>query len=135
MSHYVHGVTGYVDVWDVVNVMHQLMKSSIKNESYILISECLSFKTFQYKVASALNVEPPKKQAKPWLLSMAWRLDWLRHKLLGKRRSLSKQNAKSAVRIAKYDATKLKNDLDFKFKPIETSVEDVSDLFLKDLTG
>ena len=133
MRYYVNGVAGYVDVWDVVNTMHQLMISDIKNESYILVSENLSFKTFQTKTAKALDVKPPNKEAKPWLLHIAWRLDWLQFKLFGKRRRLSKQAAKSAVSIAKYDNSKLKNALNFEFKPIDEAINEISTLYLKDL--
>lgn len=132
MRYYVNGVVGYVDVFDVVDAMIKLMKSDIKNESFILISENLSFKTFQYKVAEALNVKPPKKEAKPWLLNLAWRLDWLKHKLTGSRRNLSKQSSKSAVSITKYDNSKLRKALNFEFKPIDTSIKEVSELYLKD---
>lgn len=133
MSYYTEGTTGYVDIWDVVNAMQQLMDSPIKNEGYILVSESLSFKTLQTKVAQALGVKPPTKEAKSWLLEIAWRLDWLTHKLFGKRRSLSKQSAKSATSIRKHDASKLKNALNFEFKSMAQSIEEVSDLYLKDL--
>lgn len=133
MRYYVKGITGYVDVWDVVNSMHQLMISDITNEGFILVSENLSFKAFQTKTANALSVQPPKKEAKPWLLGIVWRLDWMQHKLLGKRRQLSKQTAKSVSRITKYDNSKLKNALGFQFKTIDTSIKEITELFLKDL--
>ena len=60
MKYYVNGVVGYVDVFDVVDAMVLLMNSNIKNENYILVSENLSFKDFQYKVAKKLKVKPPK---------------------------------------------------------------------------
>jgi hypothetical protein len=109
------------------------MISTIKNESFILVSENLSFKTFQIETAKALNVEPPNKEAKPWLLNIAWRLDWLGFKLLGKRRSLSKQSAKSVTNVKKYDNSKLKNTINFEFKPISKAIKDVCELYLKDL--
>lgn len=133
MSYYVTGVVGYVDVFDVVSAMTQLMNSSIKGERFILISENLRFKDFQYKVAEALNVSPPKKEAKPWILGLAWRLDWLKHKLFGSRRSLSKQTARSAQSITKYDNSKIKETLGFEFKPVDQSIKEVCELYLKDL--
>ncbi|WP_458628546.1 SDR family oxidoreductase [Winogradskyella sp. PC D3.3] len=133
LPYYTKGITGYIDVWDVVNTMEQLMKSSIKNEGFILISENLSFKSFFTKTAKQLGVKPPTKEAKPWLLAIGWRLDWLNHKLFGKRRNLSKQTAKSAVSITNYDASKIKNSLNLKFKSIDNSIEDVCQLFLKNL--
>ncbi|WP_299097263.1 NAD-dependent epimerase/dehydratase family protein [uncultured Winogradskyella sp.] len=133
MTHYVNGVVGYVDVFDVVDAMVLLMNSDIKNENYILVSENLSFKDFQYKVATNLNVKPPKKEAKPWLLNVAWRLDWLKHKITGSRRSFVKHTAKSAVSITQYDNSKIKNALDFEFKPINQSIEEICKLYQKDL--
>jgi len=134
MKYFVKGVVGYVDVFDVTKAMIKLMQCDIKNERFIVIAENLSFKSFQFKVAKLLNVALPKKEAKPWLLSLAWRLDWLNHKLLRKRRTLSKQTAKSAVSITKYDNNKLKHTLDFQFKSIDDSIEDVCGLYLKDLS-
>ncbi|WP_299127474.1 NAD-dependent epimerase/dehydratase family protein [uncultured Winogradskyella sp.] len=133
MSYYTKGVTGYVDVWDVVKLMIQLMESNISNEKFIVVAEHLSFKDFQYKVANALNVKPPKKEAKPWMLAVAWRLDWLQHKIFGIRRAFSKQNAESAVTITKYDTTKVKNISKIKLTPIEESIVRTCQHFLKDI--
>ncbi|QXP77458.1 MULTISPECIES: NAD-dependent epimerase/dehydratase family protein [Winogradskyella] len=132
MPFYTKGVTGYVDVWDVVNAMKKLMESPIKNESFILVSESLSFKSFFTKTANALKVKPPSKEAKPWLLAIAWRLDWLTHSILGRPRTLSKQTSKSAVSITNYNASKIKDTLGFEFKSIDKSIEEVSELFIKD---
>ena len=133
MPYYTLGITGYVDIWDVVKAMQQLMNSNIKNEGFILVSENISFKVLQTKTAEELQVKPPNKEAKPWLLAIAWRLDWLKHKLFGKPRILSKQVAKSAINISKYDASKLKTTLNFEFKPINKSIEEVSLLYLQDV--
>ncbi len=120
MPYYTNGVSGYVDVWDVVKSMQQLMLSPVKNEGFILVAENWSFKTFLSKTAKALNVDEPKKEAKPWLLGLAWRLDWLQYKLFGKRRSLTKQSAKSILSITKYDNSKIKTKLNFEFKQLDS---------------
>ena len=133
MTYYTTGVTGYVDVWDVVEVMKRLTESDIKNEGYILVSENMNFKNFIQKTAEALQVEAPTKEAKSWLLSVAWRLDWLNSKLFGKRRSLTKQTAKSLQNLKRYDNSKIKTALSFEFKPIEKVIEVVSQRYLNDL--
>ena len=97
MPYYTTGSTGYVDVKDVVNCMIKLMQSNITNTRYIVVSENLSFKDFIYKTAHYLKVSPPKKQATKLILAIGWRLDWLRHKITGKRRVLAKQTAQSAL--------------------------------------
>jgi len=133
MPYYTHGVTAYVDVHDVVNTMVMLMESGIQNERFIVISENLSFKEFQDKTAAALRVKSASKEATPFILALGWRLDWLHHILTGKRRRLSKQMAQSSKSITKYDATKLKNALDFEFKPMDDSINGTCLLFLNDL--
>lgn len=133
MPYYTHGVTAYVDVDDVVRAMILLMQSPITNERFIVISENLSFKEFQQQTALALGVKPASKEATPLILGLGWRLDWLNRLLTGKRRRLSRQMTRSARNITKYDASKIKNALDFKFKPMQTSIEDTSQLFLDDL--
>lgn len=133
MPYYTHGVTAYVDVDDVVRAMILLMQSPIKNERFIVISENLSFKEFQQQTALALGVKPASKEATPLILGLGWRLDWLNRLLTGKRRRLSRQMTRSARNITKYDASKIKNALDFEFKPMQTSIEDTSQLFLDDL--
>jgi nucleoside-diphosphate-sugar epimerase len=133
LTYYTHGTTGYVDVWDVVNVMTQLMKSSIKNERFILISENISFKNFQDNVAKTLGVTSAKKEATKLILELGWRLDWLMHKLKGKRRRLSKQMAKTARNNSFYDNTKIKEAIQYEFSPINDSINKVCNYFKSDL--
>lgn len=133
LSHYTNGVTGYVDIDDVVNSMLLLMDNSIKNERYILVSENLSFKEFATKVAKELNVKPPKKEASKRLLQIVWRLDWLNHLLRRKRRKLTKQMAGTIAEKYYYSNKKIIADLDFKFKPIDVSISETCRFFLLDV--
>lgn len=133
LKYYTTGSTGYVDVNDVVNAMIQLVKSDHKNERYILVSENLSFKDFFTKTAHYLGVKPPHKEAKTWLLNIAWRLDWLKHKLTRKRRVLSKQTAKSALTETNYSNKKIKEAIGFEFLPMDKSIETTSAHYLDSL--
>jgi len=133
MPYYTNGVSSYVDIWDVISLVTQLMNSNIKNERFILISENLAFNDFQIRVAKALNVKPAKKEASKLILELGWRLDWLNHKLRGKRRRLSKQLAKTVRSKRCYDNSKIKQLLKFEFTPIDDSILKVSSYFLKDL--
>jgi nucleoside-diphosphate-sugar epimerase len=132
LTYYTSGSTGYVDVWDVCDIMFKLMHSDIKNERYILISENLSFNEFQKKIAKALGVKPAKKEAGRFILEIGWRLDWLTSKLFGNRRKLSKQLAKSVRTKTVYDNSKIKNNLDIAFSSIDHSIDRVSEYYLKD---
>ena len=133
MSRYTKGVVGYVDVNDVVKPMILLMEKDIFNERFILISENLSYQDFFTKTAVHLNVQAPKKLASKTLLSLAWRLDWMRSFLLNKRRRLMKQTTKTITTKAYYSNKKIKDAIDYKFKPIDESLAETCQFFLKEL--
>ena len=133
LHYYTNGITSYIDVCDVSKVLIQLMDSNIKNERFILASENLSFNDFQTRVAKVLNVKPAHKEADKLILEIGWRLDWLNHKLRGKRRRLTKQLVQSLHGKRYYENTKIKEALNFEFIPIDDSIKKVSQYFLKDL--
>lgn len=133
LKYYPPGVAGFIGIWDVVLPMMLLMESDINNGRFVLVSENLSFHAFFENTAKALNVKPPSKEAKPWMLKIAWRLDWLKFKLTGKRRQLSKQMALSAVKISNFNSSKLEGALRYKFTPVKEVINDVAILFLKDM--
>lgn len=133
LTYYTSGTSGYVDVWDVCDSMFKLMQSDIENERFILISENLSFKDFQIKVAKALNVNPAKKEASAFILELGWRLDWLKSKLFGTRRKLSKQLAKSVRTKTNYDNSKIKDAIQIEFNDINNSIQKVTEFYTNDL--
>lgn len=132
LAFYTTGGSAYVDVLDVINVMIALMKSTIKKESYIIVSENMSFQKFNSLTAKALGISKKQKLIKSWQLSILWRLDWLKHKLFGKRRRLSKQLANTLTSVTRHDNSKVKEDLNYTFLSVEESVKRVSDLYLQD---
>lgn len=133
LKYYTTGTTGYVDVEDVVNIMILIMESNIKNERYIVIAENLTFQSFFTKIANTLHVEPPKKKASPFLLQIAWRMDWLRSKLKGKHRRLVRHSVNSIQSITNYDNSKVKQDLNYTFNSVDSAISSTSQHFLSDL--
>ncbi|APY10627.1 NAD-dependent epimerase [Seonamhaeicola sp. S2-3] len=131
LNYYTSGTVGLVAVDDVVTIMIKLMKSNIKNERFILVAENWTYKQFLQALTTSVNANPPKKLAKAFLLKFAWKLDWLKTKLTGKRRTLTKHIAKSLSTKKHYDNSKVKNALDFSFKPIDKCIKDVGAIFLK----
>ena len=131
MKYYTSGSIGLVDVQDVVSVMILLTKSSIKNERFILIAENWNYKEFLQNMSRSVNTSPPEKMASPLLLQIAWRLDWLNHKLRGKRRQLTRQLVISLSSDKSYDNTKIKTYIDFEFKKVNDSIIEIGQLYLK----
>jgi nucleoside-diphosphate-sugar epimerase len=133
LKYYTTGTTGYVDIHDVIKAMLNLMDSGISDERYILVAENLSFKDFSTNVAKELQVAPPDKEASRWLLQIAWRMDWINHKLRGKRRKLSRQMASNLSKMNYYSSEKIRKDLDFSFRAIDQSLLETCRFFVNDL--
>jgi len=132
LPYYTSGSMGYVDVNDVVKCMISAMESDLKNERFICVAESWSYKQFLITTAQLLEVTPPKKEAKPWLLQLGWRLDWLKHTFTGKRRKLTKRLVNSLQSKSNYDNTKIKEALKITFTPIKDSLKQTCAKFKKD---
>ncbi len=127
------GVTGYIDVKDVVKTMVTLMESAITNERYILVTESIPFDVFFDKVASELHVTYSHKIASKAFLILAYQIDWLRTIITKKRRRFTKQLANSILKVSYYNNLKIKNAIDFEFIDIDTSIKTNANRFLQDL--
>ena len=133
LKYYTSADSGYVDIHDVVKPMITLMESTIKNQGYILVADHMTFKTFAEKVSKALGVSPPQKEVSKTMLKLAWRLDWLRNKLLGKRRKLTKHMVRSITTDNYFSNEKVKSDLGYEFMSLDDSIAATCRLYLSDL--
>ncbi|WP_372754354.1 NAD-dependent epimerase/dehydratase family protein [Mariniflexile sp.] len=130
-KYYTSGTIGLIDVADVTAIMITLMNSDITNENFVLVAENWTYKQFLQTLAQSVNTKKPKKLASPMLLSFAWRLDWLVHKLTGKRRQLTKNLTSSLKSETYYSSNKLKVTLNFDFKSVEKTIYEVGALYQK----
>lgn len=130
-KHYTYGTIGLIDVDDVTSIMINLMKSDITNENFVLVAENWTYKQFLETLAESIQASPPKKLATPLLLSIGWKLDWLNHKLTGKRRQLTKHLTSSLTSETYYSSEKLKAALDYNFKNVRKTILEIGDLYLK----
>ena len=119
---FIPGGTGFVSVNDVVRSMVSLMESEIKGERFILVSENMTFGQLFQKIAPKLGVDPPSKKVPFWALELFWRWDWLRSRLNGKRRRLTKSMAKGLYQQKIYGSEKLKNALNFTFGDLDEAI-------------
>ena len=122
---YTSGSTAYVGVTDVVKIMIQLMKNNIIGERFIVIAENRTFREVIFKIAENLNAKKPKIEAKPWLLSIAWRLDWLISTLFRTKRKLSRFSANSLFSSDFISNEKIKNALNYEFQSIDDVIKEV----------
>jgi dihydroflavonol-4-reductase len=120
---YTNGVSGFVDVLDVVQAMHQLMQSNIVGERFIVSGHNLPYKTVFTLAANAFNKKPPHKLVTPLLAEIVWRIEWIKGKLTGKKPLLTKETAKTAQAKVYFDNRKLLEALpNFQYTPIEKTI-------------
>ena len=121
---YTKGISAFVGVTDVVTIMMALMQSSIAGERFAIISENLTFEEVMFSIADKLDVKKPTFEAKPWLLSIAWRLDWLLSNFFRTQRRLSKYGVNSLYSEDLISNQKIKSVLHFEFQKIENVLID-----------
>ncbi|CAH8284742.1 nucleoside-diphosphate-sugar epimerase [Mariniflexile fucanivorans] len=130
-KYYTAGTVALIAVSDVVTIMTNLMKSTITSERFVLVAKNWTYKRFLQTLAQSVNATPPRKLAGAFLLSIAWKLDWLRHQLTGKRRQLTKHLTSSLMSETDYSSEKLKVALNYNFKPIEETILEIGANYLK----
>ncbi len=106
LSFYTQGITGYVDVKDVVRAMVQLMNSPIKNERFVLVSENKSYQEQLNIIADTLQRKRPFVNTPKWA---------------------SEIHSKTY-----YSSQKIIDAISFEFTPIETSLKEIGELYLKE---
>lgn len=128
---YSEGVTGYVSVNDVVKTMLLLMKSDIKNERFIVVSEHKSYQEIFDEIALKFNKRKPAIKITKFLSEIGWRLETVKSFLTNKPPLLTKHSSKSIHQKRYFSSEKIKTALDFKFEPISKSIETICKLYLK----
>jgi dihydroflavonol-4-reductase len=126
LKYYTEGVTGFVDVRDVVRSMIDLAQSGISGERFILSSENLSYKEVFQMIAEALKRPPPVKLATPFLLGVVWRLDWLVSKLTGRERTITREIARASRQKSYFSSKKISETTGIQFIPVASSIENAS---------
>ncbi|MCG8232954.1 SDR family oxidoreductase [Tenacibaculum finnmarkense] len=126
---YTQGITGFVDVQDVVKAMILLMKSDIKNERFILVSENKSFKEILDTIADNLHKKRPAIKVSKTLSALAWRVSFLVSLLTKKKPLLTKNTARASHNISYYSSSKIEKALAFKFELISSQIAKISKTF------
>ena len=125
---YTNGLTAYVGVTDVVKIMIQLMKSNIEGERFTVIADNVTFKNIIFSIAENLNASKPKIEAKRWMTSIVWRLDWFISMVFRTKRKLSKYSANSLHSSDFISNEKIKNALNFEFQSIDSVIKEVIEI-------
>jgi dihydroflavonol-4-reductase len=125
LKFYTSGSSGLVDVQDVAACMITLMNNNIQSERFIISAENREFKQLIPEIAVGFGIKPPTIYAKPWMLSIGWRVASLLSAITGKYPFLDKMSALSASTVSNYDNSKIKKATGIEFKPVSSSIKEI----------
>ena len=121
---YTNGVSGFVDVMDVVDTMQILMQSNVQGQRFIISGMNVPYKEVFTRIAKAFNKKPPTKKVTPFLAAIVWRIEALKGAITGKTPLLTKETAATAQAVVHFDNTKfLKAFPEFKYRTINETID------------
>jgi dihydroflavonol-4-reductase len=129
---YTEGVTGFIDVRDLVKVMITLMESNISGERYIVSAENKSFREFATLLNSTFGHKAPSRKAGKFTLSFVSSVEAIISAISGKPRRLTPIIAKALLNRNFYNNAKVKKATGIEFMPIEQSIKDVALKYIAD---
>jgi dihydroflavonol-4-reductase len=133
LKYFTRGITGFVDVCDVVEVMISLMESDIHSQRFIVSAENISYEQLFKSIAKSLGVKEPAVYASPALTSFAVYLDAIKSAISFSRPLITKETAKSSHKVQYYSSEKLLKSLEYSFNPVNNAIERIAKQFLVDL--
>lgn len=133
MPYYTSGKTAFVDVRDVVQATAELVEKGIRNDTFIISAENISYKDFFSKIATSLNKKPPYIKIPMFLSELIWPIAELVAYVSGKEPILNRYTARTSQKSNQFTGEKLEKRLNFKHRDIDTSIKEYGAFFLKDI--
>jgi len=123
---YTEGITGFVDVADVVRAMQLLMESDIWAQRYILNAVNMPFKELFAMIAQCFGKRPASKKVTSFMAGLIWRWEALKYKLTGISPLITKETASSAQAKVFFKNGKLLQQFpSFKYTPIAHTISHI----------
>ena len=124
---YTKGMSGFVDVLDVVDAMQLLMESEVTGQRYVLSADNLHYRDLFNSIATAFNKRLPYKKVTPFLAGIVWRLEALKGLITGKAPLLTKETAATAQAVVKFNNRKFLDAFpNFKYRNLEETIQRVA---------
>ena len=120
---YTGGMSGFVDVLDVVDAMQLLMESDITGQRYVLSADNLAYRSLFNSIATAFNKCLPTKKVTPFLAGIVWRLEAIKGFFTRKAPLLTKETAATAQATVRFNNQKfLKAFPNFQYRKLEDTI-------------
>ena len=134
---YTKGITGYVDVRDVAEIMIRLAEDrTVSGERFILNGGNHSYQELFSVIARSNGKRPPRWYLRPWMTEVAWRILAVEGKFIGKRPAFTRETAQSAHHCSYYSNAKiLARYPDFHFYPLVETIEHIRLMWIAETTS
>jgi len=137
LNFYTKGVTGFVDIKDVVRAMILLMDDSnfenTRNQRYLLNAENLSYQEVFSQIADALDKPRPKYYTSELMLEVAWRFGKMISLFTKKPEIITRETAASSIKLKHFDGSKICRTIQFDYLPVSDSIKQTADYFKNDM--
>jgi dihydroflavonol-4-reductase len=121
---YTSGVNGFVDVEDLADVTRRMMESGTSEQRFIVNGHTWPFRQLQETIADGFNKKRPTREATPFLLGLAWRMERFKSMFTGNRPLLTKESARVGITRTWFENDKLLKALPgFSFRPLEETIK------------
>ncbi len=133
---YTNGVTGFVDVHDVVQAMVLLMEGQIEAERFILNAANISFKDLLIMMADSFRKKRPRFAVGKALSAAVVALEAIKAYFSGEEPLITAESRQGAISKIYYDSTKVLQALPgFTFTPIKDTIATVSNSLLNEVNS
>jgi nucleoside-diphosphate-sugar epimerase len=137
LNYYTKGISGFVDVRDVVKAMIMLMDDehfeAVKNQRFILNAGNMSYQDFFNKIADGLDKPRPRSFASDVKLLIAWRMAQWGSFFTGKRPVITRDAVSGSNQKNQYSGEKIIRTTGFTYRSLDSSITDIAEIFLKDM--
>jgi len=125
------GRSGFVDVRDVTAFMLGLLENETNGERYILNAQNIAYRDFFQLLANSLGAKQPTIKVTPLLAEIAWRVEWLKEKLLRIPPVVTKESARASVSQFSYSNQKSLSIPGFEYQPLERTIQETAAQYLE----
>ena len=130
LKYYSDGITGFVDVRDVANIMIQLMESKIHHQRYLVCAKNLSYKDVFDHMHDCFGKKRPSIKASKFLAAFVWRLEKIKAFITKSNPLITEETVEAAFQQVHFSNEKINIALQYKFIPIKQSIETICKIFL-----
>jgi dihydroflavonol-4-reductase len=129
LKFFTRGINGYVDAEDVAEVMTRLTQGNFTNDRFLLVSENLSYENLLSMIARSLGKNPPGIHAGFYARKLLVLADAIRAGITGNPVTYSNDFARVAGSVSRYDASKIQDALNYRFKPVNDTIRQTGQFY------